>query len=96
MSRITHVNEVVRSLILAFIFEFYDTLERFVKMAPKSFNSSQRIFKTFIDRFLAESLHIYNKKTPRMLCEAQPGFAELRFWRRTVGDTPNQGWPRIS
>ncbi len=38
--------------------------------------------------FLAESLHIYNKKTPRMLCEAQPGFAELRFWRRTVGDTP--------
>ena len=26
-----------------------DTLERFVKMAPKSFNSSQRIFKTFID-----------------------------------------------
>lgn len=46
---IPHVNEVVRSLILAFIFEFYDTLERFVKMAPKSFNSSQRIFKTFID-----------------------------------------------
>lgn len=75
---IPHVNEVVRSLILAFIFEFYDTLERFVEMAPKSFNASQRIFQTFTDLLTAcypkdRSVAFYAEKmaiTPKYLSAA--------------------------
>ncbi|CDE58671.1 uncharacterized protein BN646_00579 [Parabacteroides sp. CAG:409] len=50
--------ELVDALLLAFLYEFHDTLDRFITLKPSSYKSAENLFKTFID-LLASS---YPKK----------------------------------
>lgn len=44
-----HRRELTEALLLAFLYEFYDTMERFIPLMPSSFKSADNLFKTFID-----------------------------------------------
>lgn len=44
-----HRRELTDALLLAFLYEFYDTMERFIPLMPSSFKSADNLFKTFID-----------------------------------------------
>ena len=50
--------ELVDALLQAFLYEFHDTLDRFITLKPSSYKSAENLFKTFID-LLASS---YPKK----------------------------------
>lgn len=41
--------ELTDTLLLAFLYEFYDTLERFIVLSPSSYKSADNLFKAFID-----------------------------------------------
>ena len=51
-------SELVDALLLAFLYEFHDTLDRFITLKPSSYKSAENLFKAFID-LLASS---YPKK----------------------------------
>lgn len=53
-----YCKELVDTLLLAFLYEFHDTLDRFITLKPSSYKSAENLFKTFID-LLASS---YPKK----------------------------------
>lgn len=68
-----HKKELMDTLFQAFLYEFYDTLDRFVSLNPPSFKSSESLFKAFIDKisssypkarsvsYYAENLHVSPK-----------------------------------
>lgn len=41
--------ELVDALLLAFLYEFHDTLDRFITLKPSSYKSAENLFKAFID-----------------------------------------------
>lgn len=43
-----HQKELIDSLIQAFLYEFHDALERFIKLKPPTFTSGENLFKEFI------------------------------------------------
>lgn len=45
---IKHINEVVESLVQAFIFEFLDIFDRFISLIPQKMNAGERVFNSFI------------------------------------------------
>lgn len=65
--------ELVDALLLAFLYEFHDTLDRFITLKPSSYKSTENLFKAFIDilstsypkkrsvSYYAECLHISPK-----------------------------------
>ena len=44
-----HQKEVVDSLLQAFLYEFHDSMERFIKLEQPTFSSTEILFRTFID-----------------------------------------------
>lgn len=44
-----HQKEVVDSLLQAFLYEFHDTMERFLQIDPPTYSSYERLFKEFLD-----------------------------------------------
>lgn len=54
LSRLTggpkhHLKEVTDALLLAFLYEFHDTIERFVQLKPPTYSSNERLFKEFLE-----------------------------------------------
>lgn len=43
-----HQKEVTDALLLAFLYEFHDTMERFLKFSPPTYSSNERLFKEFL------------------------------------------------
>ena len=43
-----HQKEVTDALLLAFLYEFHDTMERFIQFTPPSYSSYERLFKEFL------------------------------------------------
>lgn len=44
-----HQKELINSLLQAFIYEFQDSMEKYIPSAPARFNSSNNLFNTFIE-----------------------------------------------
>lgn len=44
-----HQKEVVDSLLQAFLYEFHDTMERFLEINPPTYSSYERLFKEFME-----------------------------------------------
>lgn len=44
-----HQKEVVDSLLQAFLYEFHDSMERFIKLEQPTFSSAEILFRSFID-----------------------------------------------
>lgn len=44
-----HHKELIDALLAAFLFEFHDSLQRFVQIKPQMFTSSENLFKAFMD-----------------------------------------------
>lgn len=54
LSRLTgepkhHQKELTDALLLAFLYEFHDTMERFVQLKPPTYSSNERLFKDFVE-----------------------------------------------
>lgn len=44
-----HQRQLVNALLLAFMYEFHDSLERFVRLDPRPFSATEKLFKEFMD-----------------------------------------------
>ena len=86
-TRGSHWKEVIDALLQAFLFEFHDTMERFVKFSPPTYSSGERLFKNFVNLltssypkqrrvdFYAEQLHVtpkYLSSVCKQLCGKTP------------------------
>ena len=54
LSRLTnepkhHLKEATDALLQAFLYEFHDTMERFVQLKPSTYSSNERLFKEFLE-----------------------------------------------
>lgn len=82
-----HRKEVIDALLQAFMFEFHDSMERFVKFSQPTYSSGERLFKNFINLltssypkqrrvdFYAEQLHVtpkYLSSVCKQLCGKTP------------------------
>lgn len=58
MSKLTgkpchHQRQLVNALLLAFMYEFHDSLERFVRLDPRPFSATEKLFKEFMDMLMS-------------------------------------------
>lgn len=82
-----HQKEVIDALLQAFMFEFHDSMERFIKFNPPTYSSGERLFKNFVNLltssypkqrrvdFYAEQLHVtpkYLSSVCKQLCGKTP------------------------
>lgn len=44
-----HQRQLINALLLAFLYEFHDSLERFIDLEPRPFSASEKLFKDFMD-----------------------------------------------
>ena len=54
LSRLTdepkhHLKEATDALLLAFLYEFHDTMERFIQLKPPTYSSNERLFRSFLE-----------------------------------------------
>lgn len=48
-----HQRQLINALLLAFLYEFHDSLERFIAIKPRPFNASEKLFKEFMDLLMS-------------------------------------------
>ena len=88
LSRLTnepkhHLKEATDALLQAFLYEFHDTMERFVQLKPSTYSSNERLFKEFLETltstyprprmvtWYADRLHITPKYLSNIECGAK-------------------------
>lgn len=94
-----HQKEVIDALLQAFMYEFHDSLERFIKLNPPTYSSGERLFKNFVNLltssypkqrrvdFYAEQLHVtpkYLSSVCKQLCGQTPSTLIDQYVMRDV------------